>query len=536
MVEMIVKNRVVSGLALCIVVSLVLCALTSMSPSASAAFSSDWQVEGPMRGNRTQAVVLQDDNGIVYIMGGVRSMSGGNYGPVVGDLESFNPSTGEWADLAQMPYGVRGAAGALGDDGRIYVFGGVNSSASMNNVTQIYDPETDIWTSGAAVPLGVWEAKATSLESGEIIVVGGEGALTNTQIYDIVDDSWSAGGSLPGAVFAGALLPGDYYSYYIGGSEPGYAAVDSVYIYSGYSDSWSTIDPMPVPTAAHAAVVGPDGLIYVIGGADSALNVEWGYNTSYCFNPSTGDWTQLDDIPVGGRYLGAAASSDGVVYAFGGNNNTDVSHQVFALHVMELTSSLSESEVRAGDSVTVTLTVDFANRGTVTSSDYSAYFVTPEEIPINPVNAWISAPYSTIAIELEVPVTAEPGTYSIVVRWYTSTASGGVELPVQELLLTVVDAPTLEEHVADLEAQLFDVLAQLDAMSSDINETRAALLEETATLESELNALQSQLDTLDSMLYAVIGLLMVVIVLLIVMMVMGRKPKTPEPLPEPQAE
>ncbi len=533
--EMMARKRVVSGLALGFAVSLALCALMCVSPPASGALSADWQVEDAMSGNRTQAVVLQDDDGIIYVIGGVRSTSGG-YGPEVGDVESFNPSTGEWTDLAQMPRGVRGAAGALGGDGRIYVFGGVNSSVIGSNMTQIYDPAADVWTSGAAVPLGVWEAKAASFGLDKLIVVGGEGAYTNTQIYDIAEDSWSAGGSLPGGVFAGVLLEIDYYCLYIGGSDPGYTALDTVYRYDKYYDIWNAGDPMPVPTAAHAAVIGPDGLIYVVGGADSAMNVGLGYNTSYCLNPSTGDWTQLDDIPVGVRYLGAATSADGMIYAFGGNDDTDAHPQVLSLHVMELTSSLSESEARAGDSITVTLTVEFANRGTVTGSDYSAYFVTPEGIPTNPVYAWISAPYPAIAIELDVPGTAEPGTYSVVVHWYTSTTSGGVELPVQELSLTVVDAPTLEE-------QLSEVLAQLDAMGSDINATEAALLEEVGALESELNALQSQLDALESamaeadddiqtsldskaensILYAVIGLLVVVIVLLIVMMMMSRK-------------
>jgi N-acetylneuraminic acid mutarotase/chaperonin cofactor prefoldin len=503
------NGKVVSGLALWMATSLTLCALMCLSPLASAELSEDWQVEDPMRTNRTQAVVLQDNDGIVYFMGGVRNMPGGGYGPEVGNVESFNPSTGEWLDLASMPYGVRGAAGALGGDGRIYVFGGVNDSASTYTTTQIYDPATDVWTTGADVPLGVWEAKAASSTADEILVVGGEGAYASTQIYNIADDSWSAGGSLPSDVMAGALLNIGYYSYYIGGSEPGYAAVDTVYRYESWSDSWSIVDPMPVPTAAHAAVVGADNLVYVIGGADNAFNVGLGYNTSYCFNPDSGEWTQLKDIPDGVRYLGAAASADGVIYAFGGNNDTVVLPQVLSLRVMELSSSLSPSEVHAGDSVVVTMSVEFANKGAVTGSDYHAYFLTSEGIPINPVYGWIDGPYSTIAIELEVPVTAEPGILGIVVQWYVGTVTGDVELPQQELQLTVVDAPTLGERVAALEiqvaaleAQLVDVLAQLDAMSSDINATEAILLDGIAMLEDEVSALQSQLDALESAMAA----------------------------------
>jgi N-acetylneuraminic acid mutarotase/uncharacterized coiled-coil protein SlyX len=555
------NRRVASLAAVCAATLLASCALINMSFVASAELPEDWQVEEPMATGLTQAVVLQGNDGLVYFMGGVRDMSGGSYGPVVGDVRSYDPGTGEWLDLAPMPYGVRGAAGALGGDGRIFVFGGVNDSASTEATTQIYDPVADAWTLGADVPLGVWEAKAVGINVDEILVVGGEFAYSSTQKYNIADDTWSAGGSLPSGVLAGALLKRGYYCYYIGGSDSGYTAVDTIFVYDSWSDAWSLVDPMPVPTAGHAAVLGADNLIYVVGGADTAYNIEWGYNTSYCFNPDSGEWTQLANISDGVRYLGAAASDEGLIYAFGGNNNTAVLPQVHALRVMELSLSLSPSEVHPGDSVLVTMSVEFANQDEITGSDFQAYILTSEGIPVNPVYGWLNGPYSTVAIELEVPSSIEPGIHSAIVLWYVGTYSSGVELPQQEIQFTVVDAPTLDERVAaleslvaNLETQLADLAAQLDAMSSDMNATEAALLDEIAAVEDEISRMEANLSALfdsleqtresvddvqasvDSMLYAVVGLLVVVIVLLVVMMVMGRRPKTPAPMPEPPVE
>lgn len=572
---MIVDRRMVNGLVVSVTILLVLSVTASVTSTVSAALSEDWQVMDSMENGRTQAVVLQDNDGVAYIIGGVGNMVGGSYSPAVDNVESYDPSTGEWVDLAPMPYGVRGAAGALGDDGRIYVFGGANDTVATHMITQIYDPATDAWTLGTDVPLSIWEAKAARLSSNEILVAGGEGAGTDTQIYDIEDDSWTAGGSLPSGVMAGALLNLDYNCYYIGGSNLGYSAVDTVYVYTIWSGTWSVAGTMPVPTAAHAAVIGPDGLIYIVGGADSAMNVGAGYNTSYCFNPNSGDWIRLEDLPVGTRYSGAVASADGSVQSLGGNNDTVVLTQTLSLEVMEVSASLSSSEAQAGDSILVTLGVEFANRDAVTGSDYYAFFLTSEGIPVNPEYAWVSGPYPSLAFEIEVPTIVEPGTHSIVVQWYVSTVSGGVELPQQELPLTVVDSPTLDERIdalenqlADLEADLADVLSQLDAMSSDNNDTESTLLDEIESLQDYVGLLEDQITLLESdlgalldsleetqdsvdgvqtsvdskaensMFYAVVGLLIVVIVMMVVMMIMGRRPKTPEPepLPEPPEE
>ena len=137
-----------------------LCPLGGVSFRASAALPMDWQAETPMAENFTQAVVLQDEDGVIYVMGGARDVTGFNYGPPVPDVVAYDPMTGEWTSKSPMDVGVRGAAGAVGDDGRFYVFGGVNDTVLASRMTQIYDPATDTWSAGTDVPLPIWESKA----------------------------------------------------------------------------------------------------------------------------------------------------------------------------------------------------------------------------------------------------------------------------------------------------------------------------------------------------------------------------------------
>ncbi len=533
------KTGVASALSVGIVLMLSLCSLAGVSSVASAALPTEWQVETPMAKNCTQAVVVQDEDGIVYVMGGVREFNGMSYGPMVPDVASFDPATGEWNDLSPMDVGVRGAAGALGSDGRIYVFGGANYTVSSHQLTQIYDPATDSWSYGAAVPLGVWEAKAVQSDrEGEIVVAGGEGAMTAVQIYDIASDSWSSGNAMPVGLHAGAFFNSGYYSYYIGGSDISYNPSDVVLRYDSYYDSWSLREPMPEPISSLAATVGPDGLVYVVGGGDTSGNVGVGYDTAYCFNPSAQTWKRVADLPTGAKYLGAAASDNGKVYAIGGNNASEVFSQVLSLHVMDVSARLSSAEVSPGEKLTVTFEVELANTGEIEGAEYYAHIIDSDGVPVNPVHGWFHASSSCFAFELDVPESAEPGEYAVYAFMYVETETIGLELPAQELPFTVIAAATTEELIDDLGD---DIAEQMDNMSEQID----ALLDELEDMRAEMDDLkdavnETQQSTDDvgaavdgkmdgSLGIVVLILLVVVLILALVSMLTARKSAVPPP-------
>jgi len=579
-VEKMKNVMVVRGMALCTVSLLALCSLVCLPPASGASYVPTWQVEEPMSFNMTQGVVVQNEDGMIYALGGVNEFVGSGYGAEVPDSYVFNPATEEWSVIAPMTIGVRGAAGAMGHDGKIYVIGGVNSSIGTVAYTQIYDPMMDSWSYGTDAPSAVWEGKAVAgVYDNEILLVGGEGLGSATYIYDTEGDSWSARASAPAAPIAGALVADGSYFYYFGGGDGGYSATDSVYRYYYWGDSWSTLDSMPVALASHVAIMGPDDLIYVLGGGSSGLNVGSAYNSSFCYNTETNEWTRLGNLSFAARYLGAATSLDGIIYALGGNDELATYDDISSLQVYVSHASLSKTTLNPGESFTVMLSVDMAYAMPDGGLEYLATILSSDGTPFNPIYGYVPGEYSSVAFDMTVSVSSEPGDYTVSVMWYIDTDAGSIDFEGIELEFTVLSAYTLEEQVAMLEENLTalqdDMAAQLDALSAQMDlqaEDISALQTEIAALQTqvtaledalaaleasvssdnqdlmdEITALQDQIallqdsldnvsadvaadDTDNTMNYVMIVLVIIVILLLVVMMLMRPKSVPPPPV------
>lgn len=64
---------------------------------------------------------------------------------VVSNVECYNIVTQQWTTRAAMNFPRFSAGGAVGPDGRWYVFGGINSQLNTVSLTEVYDPATDTW-------------------------------------------------------------------------------------------------------------------------------------------------------------------------------------------------------------------------------------------------------------------------------------------------------------------------------------------------------------------------------------------------------
>ncbi len=307
-----------------------LMALSVFAPAASAATAPSWNYAFPMGGARSQATVVQADNGIVYVIGGYTTT-----GTVPTNLNSaYNPSTGIWTDLAPLPLATRGASGGIGADGRIYIFDGTAIG------TQIYNITTDTWSAGAGVPTAgnLWESKS-AVNGDRAYVFGGEGDVSfedHTLIYNMTTDSWSSGSDMLDAVKAGAAVADSEYAYYFGGTNSSGLATENASRYNFATDLWSMIAPLPSAVCAEAAVIGPDGLIYVFGGADVALNTGMGevYSDTYTYDRGSNTWATVDDMNVARAWLGAAVS-DNKILAIGGNTPSTVYTTVESLDTLQ---------------------------------------------------------------------------------------------------------------------------------------------------------------------------------------------------------
>ena len=309
-----------------------LMALSVVAPVASAATEPSWNYAFPMGEARSQATVVQADNGVVYVIGGYTTT-----GALATTLNSaYNPLSGQWTALAPLPLATRGACGGLGADGRIFVFDGMIAG------TQIYNITTNSWSSGTPVlAVGhVWEAKS-AMNGDKAYVFGGEisgvGSYVNqTSIYNITADTWSSGSDMPYGVKAGAVVADDENAYYFGGANVSGMATTNSSRYNFATDTWSMIAPLPSAVCAEGAVIAPDGLIYVFGGADRAMNVAMGavYSDTYTYDRSSNTWTAVDDMNIARAWLGAAVA-DNKVLAIGGNTPSTVYTTVESLDTLQ---------------------------------------------------------------------------------------------------------------------------------------------------------------------------------------------------------
>ena len=92
--------------------------------------------------------------------------------------------------------------------------------------------------------------------------------------------------------------------------------LDSVEIFNVATNTWKPSPyPLPAATCALAAAVGPDWLIYAIGGG----NAKSQYAADvYSYDPTAPGWAKQAPLLIGRAALAADTGPDGLVYAIGG--------------------------------------------------------------------------------------------------------------------------------------------------------------------------------------------------------------------------
>jgi hypothetical protein len=80
-------------------------------------------------------------DGRILIAFGISGMT------LVPQAEAFDPNTNTWSSVAAPPNPIGQGCGATGQDGRVYVAGGVEAAGVPNTALYVYLPETDRWVS-----------------------------------------------------------------------------------------------------------------------------------------------------------------------------------------------------------------------------------------------------------------------------------------------------------------------------------------------------------------------------------------------------
>ena len=271
--------------------------------------------------------------GLIYVMGG---MTGGT-----SDLQSLNrvydPSSNTWlANKKAMPEARRGHM-ACAVNGKIYVFGGKDSSNSATDTVSIYDPASDTWSSGAAMPYKATYGAAVWVASkSRIYYVGGTDMTTyyaNALTYDPVANAWDSAQVplLTGtAVFASAFDPDSGKIYVCSGQSSdanGVFAVTQNQILDTSTNTVSEGALMPSPMAREStagAYVG--GKMYLFGG-------EWGCGHLVdVYDPDADSWYEptpkLPDLGISGM---SVAAIGGKIYALNGGSYNGINDKILVL-------------------------------------------------------------------------------------------------------------------------------------------------------------------------------------------------------------
>jgi len=211
-----------------------------------------------------------------------------------------------------------------GSDGRIYALQDSGALYAMK-------PGDTSWTVLATAPAEQANS-AVAWASGKLYswgrTVGGVGSTTSAAVYTPGTNTWSGTIAVLPTNRTGAVAATgpDGLVYVIGGASGSngtnnYVLVGVTEAYNPTTDTWvTTAPPMPTPRFLSAVAVGTDKRIYVIGGSTTAGNA--GYTpvaTVDAFDTTTQTWSAVANLPKATYWSAGALGADGQIYSVGGN-------------------------------------------------------------------------------------------------------------------------------------------------------------------------------------------------------------------------
>ena len=265
-------------------------------------------------------------NGLLYAFGGTNN----NNSTYLNTVQGYNSSTNTWTTEAPMPTANAYAAAVAGGNGLIYVLGGFNPFVGALNTVQVYNPSTNTWTTAASMPTATYGEGAAVGANGLLYVFGGagvSGTLNTVQAYNPSTNTWTTAAPMPNAfLYMAAAAGSNGLLYVVGGQDQENGNIDvlnTVYAYNPATNTWTTEASMPTASDQPAAVVGDNGLLYVLGG----YNGSW-LNTAQVYNPATNSWSNATGMPVASGGLAAAVGANNRLYVFGGNTSANPSNGI----------------------------------------------------------------------------------------------------------------------------------------------------------------------------------------------------------------
>ena len=275
--------------------------------------TATWEYIQPLAQRRLDAKAVTDSLGRIWVIGGTYDNT------VLNSIERYDPSSGSWETVSPALNEARCCHGAaIAADGSIYVFGGWRDPFDPVNVQSVerYDPGTNTWGFVSPMNEARWLMAYATDSQGRIYAIGGTawgGSPKRTvERLDPATGLWDYVANYPQAIcssFAFAL-DGEIW---VVGSWAGADYVNTCHIYSPDLNEWRPGPSMYEPVGHGGAAVSASGTPYLVGGNG------W---TRVAMLAQPGPWvptTSLQSLRVS---PGVAVGPDGLIYAIGGATGT----------------------------------------------------------------------------------------------------------------------------------------------------------------------------------------------------------------------
>jgi N-acetylneuraminic acid mutarotase len=285
-----------------------------------------WVATQGMRTERQLHTATLLPNGKVLVAGGRKSEF-----VTLRGAELYDPATSTWTETGPMTRPRAGHTATLLRDGRVLVAGGTAGNVppdwGVTSSSELYDPATATWTPTGAMSTGRFWFDATLLPDGRVLVAGGYAnrVLASAELFDPATGRWSPTGSLNVARYGltlTTLADGTVLGVRGSDSDDLQDALKSTERYDPTTGTWQMAGDAGVGSVMHTATRLPNGRVLIAGGNGGGVGRDAVYALSMLYDPETGAWTQVGDLPGAVYDHAATVLVDGQVLIAGGTFQT----------------------------------------------------------------------------------------------------------------------------------------------------------------------------------------------------------------------
>jgi N-acetylneuraminic acid mutarotase len=220
-----------------------------------------------------------------------------------------------------MPAGMRQEFSVAALKGLVYAVGAFGTGAASRRV-EAYDPATNTWSAKAEVPFAA-DHPNVAATADKLYVLGATGTQ-NVAEYDPGANTWTMRTSIPTQRASAATAAVGTKIYVAGGAMGTNGAsqgptVRDFAAFDTMTNTWETLDPIPMPARNHAVGAGVGDVFYIVGGRTGAAT-DGLQNRMDAYDPTTRTWSPKAPMPVArGGCMGGVVN--GLIIVVGGEGN-----------------------------------------------------------------------------------------------------------------------------------------------------------------------------------------------------------------------